>query len=99
MVVVCLGPSRGAADPWGAWSVSPVTTVVHGCTGRDGDMTVVNGEILVKEGRLCEGSPAEEVKIIRMAQEAVEGLPQRFNDGREQGQEIGGKLMSPCNYI
>lgn len=55
MVVVCLGPSRGAADPWGAWSVSPVTTVVHGCTGRDVDMTVVNGEILVKEGRLFEG--------------------------------------------
>lgn len=45
------------------------------------------------------GPRAEEVKIIRMAQEAVDGLLQRCNDGREKGQETGAMLMSPWNYI
>jgi hypothetical protein len=62
-------------------------------------MTVVNGVILVKEGRLVRGGRSEEMKIIQMAQEAVEGLLERCNHGREQGQEIGGKLMAPWNYI
>ena len=48
------------AVPWSGRSlrsaVNPVTTVVHGCTGRDADMTVVNGEVLVKEGRLVRGA-------------------------------------------
>ncbi|GLI79160.1 hypothetical protein PoHVEF18_007488 [Penicillium ochrochloron] len=103
VVVDPYGAGGLGAVPWSSRSsssaVSPVTTVVHGCTGRDVDMTVVNGVILVREGRLVRGGRSEEMKIIHMAQEAVEGLLERCNHGREQGQEIGGKLMAPWNYI
>jgi cytosine/adenosine deaminase-related metal-dependent hydrolase len=103
VVVDPYGAGGLGAVPWSRRSsssaVSPVTTVVHGCTGRDVDMTVVNGVILVREGRLVRGGRSEELNIIRMAQEAVEGLLQRCNQEREQGQEIGGKLMAPWNYI
>lgn len=103
VVVDPYGAGGLGAVPWNSRSsrsaVSPVTTVVHGCTGRDVDMTVVNGELLVEEGKLVRGGRTGEAKIIRMAQEAVEGLLQRCNDGRELGQEIGGKLMSPWKYV
>lgn len=103
VVVDPYGAGGLGAVPWSSGSsrnvVSPVTTVVHGCTGRDVDMTVVNGVVLVREGKLVRGGRAEEMNIIHMAQEAVEGLLQRCNTGRDQGQEIGGKLMAPWNYI
>lgn len=35
--------------------INPVNAVVHGCTGCDVDMTVVNGETLVQDGRLADG--------------------------------------------
>ncbi|KAJ5151323.1 uncharacterized protein N7482_010575 [Penicillium canariense] len=96
------GGGLGAA-PWSNRSsrnaVSPVTTVVHGCTGRDVDTTMVNGVVLVREGRLVRGGREKEREIVRMAQEAVEGLLQRGNHGRKPGQEIGGKLMKGWSYI
>lgn len=68
------------AAPWSCQStkhgVSAVTTVVHGCTGRDVDMTVVDGVILVENGVLV-GANDRESEIVRHAQNAVEGILER----------------------
>lgn len=63
--------------------INPVTVVVHGCTGRDVDMTVVIGEILVQDGRLADGGREREMEIVRLAQESVKGILDRCSSDRE----------------
>ncbi|KAJ5721683.1 uncharacterized protein N7483_009617 [Penicillium malachiteum] len=91
------------AAPWNGkfsrFAVSPATTVVHGCTGRDVDMTVVNGEILVEMGQLVLGGRDMEMEIVCKAQLAAEGILDRCNSGREEGSEIGGKLRKDWSYV
>ncbi|KAJ5895003.1 hypothetical protein N7495_006694 [Penicillium taxi] len=101
--LVLLDPYRRgnlAAAPWSCehsgQGVSPATAVVHACTGRDVDMTVVNGEILVEQGRLVHGGSVKEVEIVQFAQRAVKDLLSRCNDGRED--VVGAKLQSGWNY-
>ncbi|KAJ5092978.1 hypothetical protein N7456_008839 [Penicillium angulare] len=79
--------------------VSPVTAVVHGCTGRDVDMTVVNGEILVENGMLAHGGRQMEVEIVHKAQVSVEGILERCNRDREEGAKIGGKVARNWSYV
>ncbi|KAJ5301169.1 Alpha-glucosidase [Penicillium atrosanguineum] len=91
------------AAPWSddcfSHAVSPVTTVVHGCTGRDVEITVVNGDILVEDGKLAVGGREKEMEIVRMAQTSVKGLLERCNTGRDDDAKVGAKLMQPWSYI
>ena len=103
--IVILDPyGKGAlsAAPWSSDSighgVNPVTTVVHGCTGRDVDITMVNGEILVDNGVLKDGGQKKEREIVTLAQNAVEGILRRCNEGRDDQERIGGKLNNSWSY-
>jgi cytosine/adenosine deaminase-related metal-dependent hydrolase len=91
------------AAPWSDdcfdHAVSPVTTVVHGCTGRDVDMTVVNGDILVEDGTLAVGGREKEMAIVRMAQTSVKGLLERCNAGRDDDAQVGANIMQPWSYM
>ncbi|KAJ5317070.1 hypothetical protein N7508_001578 [Penicillium antarcticum] len=91
------------AAPWSdeifSHAVNSVITVVHGCTGRDVDMTVVNGEILVQDGRLAVGGREKEKEIVRLAQESVKGILERCNSDREDDAKVGARLMKPWSYI
>ena len=91
------------AAPWSAdfssHAVSPVTTVVHGCTGRDVDMTVINGDILVEGGKLAIGGREKEMEIVRMAQTSVKGLLDRCNRDREEDAKVGVKLKQSWTYV
>lgn len=78
--------------------VSPVTTVVHGCTGRDVDITVVDGRILVKDGQLVDGGKDKETDIIVKAQQAARGIRQRCNQSRADERKIGGRLRRGWSY-
>ncbi|KAJ0426674.1 guanine deaminase [Aspergillus carlsbadensis] len=93
--LVVLDPyGRGglAAAPW-HWDdiggVSPVTTVVHGCTGRDVSLVMVDGQILVRNGELLDGGREKETQIIQCAQTAIRGIRQRC---KEAGMSIEGTL-------
>jgi cytosine/adenosine deaminase-related metal-dependent hydrolase len=79
--------------------VSPVTTVVHGCTGRDVDMTVVDGRIVVMNGQLVDGGRAREMDIIGKAQRAARGIVTRCNMDRGEEQHIGGRLRKGWTYV
>lgn len=77
VVVDPYGRGGVGAAPW-HWEdedgASVVTTVVHGCTGRDVDLTMVDGEVLVVGGKLvCE----LEGEIITQAQKASRGVRAR----------------------
>jgi cytosine/adenosine deaminase-related metal-dependent hydrolase len=87
------------SDEFSGNAVNPVTTVVHGCTGRDVDMTVVNGEILVEDGKLAVGGREKEMEIVRLAQHSVKGILGRCNSGREEDAKVGAKLMKPWSYV
>ncbi|KAJ5222242.1 uncharacterized protein N7469_008482 [Penicillium citrinum] len=104
--IVILDPyGRGglAAAPWSGDSighgVSPVTTVVHGCTGRDVDITMVNGEILVENGLLSVGGQQKEREIVGSAQDAVEDILRRCNEGRDDQDKIGGTIRNSWRYV
>ncbi|KAJ5758991.1 hypothetical protein N7520_006147, partial [Penicillium odoratum] len=99
--IVVLDPyGRGGvgAAPWSAdtpsYGISIVTTVVHGCTGHDVDITVVNGEILVEGGELAKGGKEREMAIVGQAQLAIQGILTRCNSEREEDSKIGGKLAN-----
>lgn len=79
--------------------VNPVTAVVHGCTGRDVDMTIVNGDILVENGKLVSGGKDLEMDIVSKAHLAVEGILQRCNSGRKEEEKIGGRLAVNWSYV
>jgi cytosine/adenosine deaminase-related metal-dependent hydrolase len=86
-------------DPNDSYGVSPVTTVVHGCTGRDVDITVVDGRIIVESGALVMGGRATEADIIEKAQCATKGILQRCNADRAIGEQIGGSHKRHWTYI
>ncbi|EED13590.1 guanine deaminase, putative [Talaromyces stipitatus ATCC 10500] len=69
--------------------VTSVTTVVHGCTGRDVYITVVNGRIVVRNGQLADGGCLKEMEIIRKAQSAAKGILRRCNMNRVESQRVG----------
>ncbi|PWY74306.1 hypothetical protein BO70DRAFT_388957 [Aspergillus heteromorphus CBS 117.55] len=80
--LVVLDPyGRGGigAAPWG-WEnedeggVSAITTVVHGCTGRDVEMTMVDGRVLVADGVLVDGGREKEREIVHQARMASRGI-------------------------
>ncbi|KAH8690464.1 putative guanine deaminase [Talaromyces proteolyticus] len=89
--------------PWdaddNANGVSPVTTVVHGCTGRDVDITVVNGRIIIENGLLVVGGRLKEVEIIQKAHLAAKGILQKCNANRSNGEQLGGSLKNGWTYI
>ncbi|KAJ5994275.1 hypothetical protein N7451_009999 [Penicillium sp. IBT 35674x] len=91
------------AAPWTgefqSHAVNVVTSVVHGCTGRDVDMTVVNGAILVEDGKMVNGEREKEMDIIGKAQQAIQGILLRCNEGREPDSKIGGKLAKGWSYV
>ncbi|GES56828.1 guanine deaminase [Aspergillus terreus] len=96
--LVVLDPyGRGglAAAPW-HWDdrtgVSVVTTVVHGCTGRDVSMTMVDGKILVDNGDLVDRGQQKEQEIVRSAQDAVRGILARCNASREENCQVKGTM-------
>lgn len=103
--IVVLDPyGRGGlgAAPWSNvfidHGVSPVTTVVHGLTGRDVDTTMVNGEILVENGVLAMGGQDKEREIVELAQRAAKGIIRRCNADRDDEAKVGGKLRSSWRY-
>jgi cytosine/adenosine deaminase-related metal-dependent hydrolase len=84
--LVLLDPyGRGgiSAAPW-HWDdiggVNPVTTVVHGCTGRDISLVMVDGQILVRNGELVDGGREKEKEIIQCAQTAIRGIRNRCKE-------------------
>ncbi|GAM44095.1 hypothetical protein TCE0_060r19442 [Talaromyces pinophilus] len=83
----------------GGEGVSPVTTVVHGCTGRDVDITVVDGRIVVMDGLLVDGGRVKEMDIIGKAQRAARGILQRCNADRGEGERISGRLRKDWTYV
>lgn len=103
VVIDPYGQGGLGAAPWSSnaldHAVSPVTTVVHGCTGRDVDMTVVGGEVLVKAGTLVVGGKDKEAQIVEMAQTAVKGILERASHSHKGDIKIGGRLASPWHYI
>lgn len=54
--------------------VDPMTTVVYSCTGADVEMVVVDGEILVRNGKLVN---MNEEEIIEAARKSVKGIRKR----------------------
>ncbi|KAL4939495.1 hypothetical protein BDV06DRAFT_224970 [Aspergillus oleicola] len=83
------------AAPWdwqdeGRGGVTAVATVVHGCTGRDVSLVMVDGEVLVRDGELVNGGREKERDIVRNAQIAVRGIRNRCKEG---GSLVEGRLM------
>ncbi|KAL4891837.1 hypothetical protein BDV59DRAFT_181057 [Aspergillus ambiguus] len=94
--LVVLDPyGRGglSAAPW-HWDssdgVSAITTVVHGCTGRDVTMTMVDGKLLVENGVLVDGGQPKEADIVYRAQEAAQGILCRCNNTPRIASQIKG---------
>lgn len=87
-------------SPWdcnGEAGVSPVTTVVHGCTGRDVHITMVDGRILIQDGILVTGGRGKETEIVNKAKIAAKEILQRCNKNRSE--KIGGKLHCGWTYV
>jgi cytosine/adenosine deaminase-related metal-dependent hydrolase len=100
--LVVLDPyGRGgiSAAPW-HWDdiggVNPVTTVVHGCNGRDVNLVMVDGRILVRNGELVDGGREKEQEIVQFAQTAIRGIRSRCN---EAGSPIEGRLKCEWTTI
>lgn len=76
---VVVNPQRLHAAPFDEeqiinGGVSPVTTVVYSCTGADVEMVVVDGDILVSEGKLTR---MDEREIMKAARESIKGIRER----------------------
>jgi cytosine/adenosine deaminase-related metal-dependent hydrolase len=54
--------------------VDPMTTVVYSCTGADVEMVVVDGKVLVADGRLINMNEGE---VIEAARKSVKGIRER----------------------
>jgi cytosine/adenosine deaminase-related metal-dependent hydrolase len=61
--------------------IDPVTALIHSCTGRDVDMVVVDGRILVKAGILVN---VDEAKILKEARTSIKGIRNRSGVTRQQ---------------
>lgn len=58
--------------------IDPVTVIVHGCTGADVQMVVVDGQMLVEGGKLV---LIDEQDVARRAKTAAAGIRTRSNVG------------------
>ncbi|KAL2814863.1 hypothetical protein BDW59DRAFT_177798 [Aspergillus cavernicola] len=82
------------AAPWdwediGGGGVTAVTTVVHGCTGRDVGVVMVDGVVVVRDGEMVKGGREGEGEVVRQARMAVRGIRGRCNSGAGR---VGGVL-------
>lgn len=73
-----------AAAPWDPeqylmGGIDPVTVVVHSLTGRDVEMVVVDGEVLVKHGRLTR---IDEKGLLAEARVCIKGIRARSGVSR-----------------
>ncbi|KAL3427920.1 hypothetical protein PVAG01_01429 [Phlyctema vagabunda] len=76
---VVVNPGAFHAAPFDAQQIltgglDPMTTAVYSCTGRDVDMTVVDGVVLVENGTLVSGDDGE---ILSEARRAIHGIRER----------------------
>ncbi|KAF2806996.1 5-methylthioadenosine/S-adenosylhomocysteine deaminase n1 [Mytilinidion resinicola] len=93
---VVVRPGIGAS-PWGwgevgagAGGVDPVTTVVHGCTGRDVEVVVVGGVVRVEGGELV---GVDEERLMEEARGCVSGIRERSGVGSRMGERWGVKYV------
>jgi cytosine/adenosine deaminase-related metal-dependent hydrolase len=75
---VVVRPGLGAA-PWDEEQVKeggldPMTAVVYSCTGRDVEMVIVDGEVLVNEGKLVR---MNEKEVVEAARKSIKGIRER----------------------
>ena len=75
---VVVNPGLGAA-PWDEGQVkeggiNPMTAVVYSCSGRDVEMVVVDGEVLVEGGKLVR---VDEGEIVEAAKRSIRGIRER----------------------
>lgn len=94
------GQGNVGVSPWdcnGEAGVSPVTTVVHGCTGRDVHIAMVDGRIMIQGGILVTGGRGKETEIVNKAKIAAQEILQRCNKNRSE--KIGGKLHCGWTYV
>lgn len=90
--LVVLAPRGAGAAPWDPMQVldggvDPVTTLVH-CTGTDVDCVMVDGRVLVNEGRLV---GIEEDDIVGQARAAIKGIRARSGVKAQRNVKIGYK--------
>ncbi|KAH7393629.1 hypothetical protein BKA64DRAFT_625908 [Cadophora sp. MPI-SDFR-AT-0126] len=90
---VVVNPNGVGSAPWDVeqvlkGGVSPVTVVVHSCTGRDVEMVVVDGKALVKDGKLVNG---DEQEILDAAKRSIKGIRER--SGIKVGTRSGWKYL------
>jgi cytosine/adenosine deaminase-related metal-dependent hydrolase len=90
---VVVNPNGLVCAPWDTeqaleGGISPVTVVVHSCTGGDVDMVVVDGKILVKGSKLVSG---DEDEILKAARISVRGIRER--SGIKIGKRAGWKYV------
>ena len=91
-----------AAAPWDPdddIGMTPVTAVIHSCTGRDVDMTVVDGKVMLENGVLVPGGRAKEMEIVSSAQQTMKRLVQRCNETGQGNSQIQGKLAPGWKYV
>jgi len=76
---VVVNPGSLCAAPWDEeqvlnGGVDPMSTVVYSCTGSDVEMVVVDGECLVKGGKLMK---MDENEVIETAKKSIRGIRER----------------------
>ncbi|CZR65454.1 related to atrazine chlorohydrolase/guanine deaminase [Phialocephala subalpina] len=76
---VIINPKGLHCAPWDEeqvleGGVDPMTAVVYSCTGADVEMVLVDGEILVQDGKLLK---MDEVEIMVAARKSIKGIRER----------------------
>lgn len=67
-------------DDVGEGGQHPSTVVVHSCTGRDVDMVVVDGKVLVQGGQFTH---LDEARILRETRDTMRGIRERSKVGAQ----------------
>jgi cytosine/adenosine deaminase-related metal-dependent hydrolase len=81
---VIVNPSKSLhSAPWDEnglldGAIDPVTIIVHSCTGADVESVIVDGEILVSDGKLL---TIDEIDVVQKAKIAVAGIRKRSQVG------------------
>ncbi len=90
---VVVDPNGVGCAPWDrdqvlSGGISPVTVVVHSCTGRNVEMVVVDGTVLVKGGELA---GVDERELLEKAKRSIKGIRER--SGVKVGERRGWKYV------